>query len=166
VAAKLIIRNLGEDMLYDLLKKENYRPIALQKTIVGHFEAMVSVNGIDTNFIIDTGAAKTVVDLAFARKYKMCLQESTISAGGLGTSSMVLYTIKSVNMLIGEFLLVIPEMYAMDLRHIKESLKKKGVSKPANGVIGADVLIHHKAIIDYANQLLYLQKQVALNGDD
>jgi hypothetical protein len=153
-------------MLFDLLKKENYRPIALQKTIVGHFEVIVTVNGIDTNFIVDTGAAKTIVDLSFARKYKMSLQESTITAGGLGTSSMALYTIKSMNLLIGEFSLFLPVMYAMDLRHVKQSLKNKGVRKPANGVIGADVLLHHKAIIDYANQLLYLQKQVAINGDD
>jgi hypothetical protein len=153
-------------MLYDLLKKENYRPVALQKTIVGHFEAMVSVNGIDTNFIIDTGAAKTVVDLSFAKYYEMSIQETTLSAGGLGTSSMALYTIKSVNLWIGEFSLFIPEMYAMDLRHIKKALKNKGVSKPANGVIGSDVLLHHKAIIDYANQMLYLQKQIVVNGDD
>src|SRR5215831_5962702 len=109
-------------MLYDLLTKENYRPVALQRTIVGHFEAMVSINGIDTNFIVDTGAAKTVIDLAFAKKYELALQESTKSGGGLGTSSMVLYTIKSVNMLIGEFSLFLPEVYSMDLRHIKESL--------------------------------------------
>jgi hypothetical protein len=57
-------------------------------------------------------------------------------------------------------------MYSMDMRHIKQTLKNKGVSKPANGVIGGDVLMHHKAIIDYANQLLYLQKQVSINGDD
>src|ERR1700753_372694 len=136
-------------MLYDILKKENYRPIALQKTIVGHFEVIVSVNGIDTNFIVDTGAAKTIIDLSFARYYDMALQESTISAGGLGTTSMALYTLKSINLLIGEFLLFLPEPYAMDLRHVKQSLKNRGITKPANGVIGSDILLHHKAIIDY-----------------
>ena len=47
-------------MLYDLLKQNNYRPSTLQKTVVGHFEMMVTLDGVDTNFIVDTGAAKTV----------------------------------------------------------------------------------------------------------
>lgn len=153
-------------MLYDLLKKNNYRPAALQKTVVGHFEMMVSLDGIDTNFILDTGAAKTVVDLAFARSQNLQLQESNIHVCGLGSNRMILYRIKSATLMLGEFPLFLPELHAIDLRHIKQSLLEKGVSRPANGIIGADILNHHKAIIDYANQLLYLQKQPVLTFAD
>jgi len=153
-------------MLYDLLKKNNYRPSALQKTVVGHFEMMVSLDGIDTNFIVDTGAAKTVVDLSFARSQDLEIQESTIQVCGLGANRLVLYKIKSATLMVGEFTLVLPELYAIDLKHIKQSLLEKGVAKPANGIIGADVLNYHKAIIDYANQLLYLQKQPLLTCVD
>lgn len=146
-------------MLYDLLKQNNYRPAALTKTVVGHFEMMVSLNGTDTNFIVDTGAAKTVVDLAFARSMELEVQESTIQVCGLGSNRLVLYRIKSATLMVGEFRLFLPELHAIDLKHIKQSLQEKGVSRPANGIIGADVLNHHKAIIDYANQLLYLQRQ-------
>jgi hypothetical protein len=146
-------------MLYDLLKKNNYRPSALTKTVVGHFEMMVSINGTDTNFIVDTGAAKTVIDVSFARAQQLELQESTIQVCGLGSNRLVLYRIKSATLMVGEFTLFLPELHAIDLRHIKQSLIEKGVSRPANGIIGADILNHHKAIIDYANQLLYLQKQ-------
>lgn len=149
-------------MLYDLLKKSNYRPAALQRTVVGHFEMMVSLNGTDTNFIVDTGAARTVVDLSFARVQQLELQESTIQVCGLGSNRLVLYRIKSATLMVGEFPLFLPELHAIDLRHIRQSLSEKGVSRPANGIIGADVLNHHKAIIDYANQLLYLQKQPVL----
>jgi hypothetical protein len=68
--------------------------------------------------------------------------------------------------MVCEFTLFLPELHAIDLRHIKQSLLEKGVSRPANGIIGADVLNHHKAIIDYANQLLYLQKQPVLTCAD
>ncbi len=149
-------------MLYDLLKKNNYRPSALVKTVTGHFEMMLSVNGIDTNFILDTGAAKTVVDLSFARSQNLAVQESTLRVCGLGVSGMVLYTIKSATLMVGEFTLVLPQLHAIDLRHVKQSLLEKGADRPANGIIGADVLNHHKAIIDYAHQLLYLQKQPVL----
>lgn len=146
-------------MLYDLLKKNNYRPSALLKNAAGHFELMVSIDGVDTNFIVDTGAAKTVVDLSFARSQNLLLQESTVQVHGLGVSNMVLYTIKSATLMVGEFTLALPQLYAIDLRHVKQSLLEKGVERSANGIIGADVLNYHKAIIDYANQLLYLQKQ-------
>ncbi len=149
-------------MLYELLKKNNYRPAALQRTTVGHFELMVTIDGIDTNFIVDTGAARTVVDLSFARSQHFELQESNIHVCGLGVNRMILYRIKSATLLIGEFRLFVPELHAIDLRHVRESLKERGITHPANGVIGADILNHHKAIIDYANQLLYLQKQPVL----
>jgi hypothetical protein len=144
-------------MLYDLLKQNNYRPCPLRKTVVGQFELMVSIDGIDTNFIVDTGAAKTVVDLSFARSQHLALQESTIEVCGFGVSRMVLYKIKLATLMVGEFTLLLPELYAVDLRHLKQSLLEKGVDRPANGIIGADALNQHKAIIDYANQLLYLQ---------
>jgi hypothetical protein len=153
-------------MLYDLLKKNNYRPSALYRTIAGHFEMMVSINGVDTNFIVDTGAAKTVVDLSFARSRNLELQESTIPVSGLGVNRMVLYTIRSATLRVGEFTLELPQLHAIDLRHVKQSLREKGVERPANGVIGADLLNHHKAIIDYAGQLLYLQKQPLLSCAD
>ena len=153
-------------MLYDLLKKKNYRPAALQRTVVGHFEMMVTINGFDTNFIVDTGAAKTVVDLNFARSRRMHLQESAIQVCGIGSNRMVLYRVKSASLLVGEMPLFLPEVHAIDLRHIKQSLMEKGVTKPANGIIGADVLNHHMAIIDYANQLLYLRKQPELTFAD
>lgn len=153
-------------MLYDLLKKNNYRPSALLKTVTGHFEMIVSIDGVDTNFIVDTGAAKTVVDLSFARSQNLVLQESSIQVCGLGVSRMVLYKIKSATLMVGEFTLVLPQLHAIDLRHVKQSLLEKGVDRPANGIIGADVLNHHKAIIDYANQLLYLQKQPLLTCSD
>lgn len=153
-------------MLYDLLTQNNYRPSALQKTVVGHFEMLVSIDGIDTHFIVDTGAAKTVVDLSFARLHNLELQESNICVTGLGTNRMVLYRIKSATLMVGEFTLVLPELYSIDLRHVRQSLMEKGVARPANGIIGADILNHHKAIIDYANQLLYLQKQPVLTLAD
>lgn len=146
-------------MLYDLLKRNNYRPSALLKSLSGHFEIMVSINGFDTNFIVDTGAAKTVIDLSFARAQNLVLQESPIPVCGLGVSRMILYRVKAATLMVGEFTLVLPQLHAIDLRHVRQSLLEKGVDRPANGIIGADVLNHHKAIIDYASQLLYLQKQ-------
>jgi hypothetical protein len=43
-----------------------------------------------------------------------------------------------------------------DLSHVNEALIQHK-SKPVHGIIGADVLLKGKAIVDYANYFLYLQ---------
>jgi hypothetical protein len=44
-----------------------------------------------------------------------------------------------------------------DLSHVNEALIQHK-SKPVHGIIGADVLMKGKAIVDYYNHYLYLQK--------
>ena len=43
-----------------------------------------------------------------------------------------------------------------DLSHVNEALIAYK-AKPVHGIIGADVLLKGKAIVDYANYFLYLQ---------
>jgi hypothetical protein len=43
-----------------------------------------------------------------------------------------------------------------DLSHVNEALEAYK-SKPVHGIIGADVLLEGKAIIDYYNHYLYLK---------
>ena len=46
-------------------------------------------------------------------------------------------------------------IYAVDLMHVNEGLVKKGASR-VQGVLGADVLTYHRAVIDYATMSLFL----------
>lgn len=46
--------------------------------------------------------------------------------------------------------------YAVDLTHVNEGLVTKGASR-VQGVLGADVLTCHQAIIDYATMSLFLR---------
>lgn len=50
-------------------KKNNYRKIPLKITRVGHLETQVAIDGIKTNFLIDTGASNTVIDIDFAKTH-------------------------------------------------------------------------------------------------
>jgi hypothetical protein len=43
-----------------------------------------------------------------------------------------------------------------DLSHVNEALLQYK-TKPVDGIIGADVLLNGKAIIDYCNHCLYLK---------
>ena len=43
-----------------------------------------------------------------------------------------------------------------DMSHVNEALKSYK-TKPVDGIIGADILLNGKAIIDYYNHYLYLK---------
>jgi hypothetical protein len=46
-------------------------------------------------------------------------------------------------------------IYAVDLSHVNQGLAMKGASR-VHAVLGADVLMYHRAVIDYATLSLYL----------
>lgn len=45
----------------------------------------------------------------------------------------------------------------MNLDHVNNAFKKVGIAE-IDGVIGADILIRGKAVIDYEKLILYLKK--------
>ena len=49
------------------------------------------------------------------------------------------------------------DLVIFDLSHVNEALTQYKV-KPVHGIIGADVLLKGKAIVDYYNHYLYLLK--------
>ena len=149
-------------MLKDILAKEGYIEIDLQQTIVGHFQIEGIIDGVITDLIVDTGAASTVIDLEFAREHNMGIEATGEQGGGVGSSEMEIFKIQLKEIHIAAFSLQDPVIYAMDFQHMKQSLISKGIEKPAQGVIGADILIPHKAIIDYAAQKLYLKQEGSL----
>ena len=51
------------------------------------------------------------------------------------------------------------ELILIDLQHINNALEKQN-AEPVNGIIGADILIKGKAIIDYDKKYLYLFNKV------
>ena len=56
---------------------------------------------------------------------------------------------------IGKFKLQRTQLILIDLQHINNALQKQN-AEPVNGIIGADILIKGKAIIDYNKKYLYL----------
>jgi hypothetical protein len=65
-----------------------------------------------------------------------------------------LHQIISYNLEFGRFIIRFSDF---DLSHVNEALIQHK-SKPVHGIIGADVLLKGKAIVDYYNHYLYLLK--------
>jgi hypothetical protein len=64
------------------------------------------------------------------------------------------YQTISYNLDFGRFIIRFSDF---DLSHVNEALIQHK-SKPVHGIIGADVLLKGKAIVDYYNHYLYLLK--------
>ena len=141
------------------MNKKKYTRIQLRINFIGHLEADVTVDDVHTVFLIDTGASNTVIDIDFARKNLMEFAAIDEQGGGVGTSEMALFHSQVALFKINDFEIPSFDLYATDFQHVKESLAKKGITSPCNGVIGADILIHYNAVIDYKKKRLYLKKK-------
>ncbi len=138
--------------------KKNYTEISIRKNAIGHLETEVTIDEIETIFLVDTGASNTVIDIGFAKENLLVFEPIDMQGGGVGTSELALFH-KKINLCkINDFEIPSFDLYATDFQHIKDSLLKKGITEPCNGVIGADILVKYNAVIDYRKMKLYLKK--------
>lgn len=140
------------------MKKNKYTQIPVKLNAVGHLEVEVRIDNIKASFLVDTGASNTVIDIGFAKENLLEFASIEELGGGVGTSQMVLFHKKVDLFKINDFEIPSFDLYATDFTHVKDSLAKKGINEPCDGVIGADILIKYKAKINYKKRRLYLKK--------
>lgn len=142
--------------LQDILKKENYKKINFKVSKTQHLLIKASINGVTGNFILDTGASNSCVGFESIEHFNLKAGKSKTKASGAGATDMITKLAKNNTLKIGrwknnEFHLVV-----FDMTHVNQALQQHK-AKPVHGIIGADVLLEGKAIIDYFNHCLYLQ---------
>ncbi|MGV1011028.1 MAG: retropepsin-like aspartic protease [Flavobacterium sp.] len=145
------------ETLLKLLKKDGYQKINFKVSKTQHLLIKASINGVKGNFILDTGASNSCVGFESIELFKLSAGKSKTKASGAGATGMFTQLAKDNLLQLGkwkhsEFHLVI-----FDLSHVNEALVQHK-AKPVQGIIGADILIEGKAIIDYNNHCFYLKK--------
>lgn len=122
-----------------------------------HLMIKIYINKKVANVIIDTGASKTVLDKTRIAKY---VKEKSFDvhdklSSGLGTNTMEsqLTTLKSLR--IGDVEIAGYQTVLLDLSHVNKSYEQIGL-KQVEGVLGSDILLKYKAIIDYPKKELRL----------
>ena len=139
------------------LKTKGYTPIKLNKFPTGHLYLTTEVNNTAATFILDTGAGATVIDKKKNEvKLKLEASESENKAVGAGGSSISLNESLIKDFKIQDYTINDLKVHLMPLDHINNAFKQMGIEE-VDGVIGADILTTGKAIIDYANLILYLK---------
>ena len=116
------------------------------------FHALVNVVVFGKKFkaVVDTGASRTVLDKSTVEKYISAdgLKISDQLSTGLGTNSMESYTLKLKEISIGELEISDLEVAVLDLSAINHAFETLSIN-PVIGVIGGDILVKYKAIINY-----------------
>ena len=142
--------------LQEILKKENYKKINFKVSKTQHLLVKAIINGVSGNFILDTGASNSCVGFEGIEKFELNAGKSKTKASGAGATGMFTQLAKNNSLQIGRWKTAEFHLVIFDLSHVNEALRQHK-AKPVHGIIGADILLEGKAIIDYYNHCLYLQ---------
>ncbi|BAU55352.1 aspartyl protease family protein [Mucilaginibacter gotjawali] len=126
------------------------------------FHPLVNITLFGKPFILvlDTGASKTAFDeilLLQAHEHAVLTTSDKLSTG-LGTNTMISSTAVINDLYIGSFLVETFEVAVLDLSTINIAYSQLGHPEVL-GVLGGDILMKYKAVIDYGEGELRLKPE-------
>lgn len=142
--------------IQELLRKEHYKKINFKVSKTQHLLIKASINGVKGNFILDTGASNSCVGFESIEKFQLQPEHSKTKAAGAGATGMYTQLSKNNFLQMGRWKDTECHLVIFDLTHVNTALIQYK-AKPVDGIIGADILLQGKAIIDYYNHCLYLK---------
>jgi hypothetical protein len=140
----------------EILKKNNYKKINFKVSKTQHLLIKARINGVKGNFILDTGASTSCVGFESIELFQLTAGKSKTKAAGAGATNMLTQQAKDNFLQLGRWKNAEFHLVIFDLSHVNTALQQYK-AKPVHGIIGADVLLEGKAIIDYYNHCLYLK---------
>lgn len=124
-----------------------------------HLSVQLRINGKSAHAIIDTGASKTVFDqerIVHFVKGEQLAENDRLSTG-LGTTTMQSQVVHLKKLQIGRLVMKDYSSVVLNLSHVNKTYETLGL-QPIDGVLGSDILVQYKAVIDYAKKTLTLQE--------
>jgi len=143
------------DEFYTSLKSQGYKKIKLKVSKTNHLIIKAKINGIDGNFILDTGASSSCVDFNDILHFNLVAEDSLTKAAGAGAVGMDTQLSANNLLQLGRWKIDDFSLVIFDLSHVNLALEQYK-AKRVHGIIGADILIKGKAVIDYKGKYFYL----------
>ncbi|MBB1194282.1 acid protease [Flavobacterium sp. SOK18b] len=143
--------------LHNTLKKEKYKKIKFKITKTQHLLIKAKINGVKGNFILDTGASNSCIGFESVSTFQLQPKSSETKASGAGATGMETQLALKNKLQLGTWKDNHFNLVIFDLSHVNTALLAHK-AKPVHGIIGADILMKGKGIIDYFNNCLYLLK--------
>ena len=123
------------------------------------FHVMVKgmIHGKEANFLIDTGASRSVFDPKTIATFidDIQFEKKEGMTAGVGSSDLESSTFFIDSFTIGELEINDYEAVALDLENIHEMYDKLGLPR-IDGILGGDLLKRYKAVINYKAKKLRL----------
>ena len=146
--------------LAEFLSQHGFYRHSLVRNQIGHLQLVGLLHNTPVDILVNTGAASTVVDLSYCRSKGIPTRDTGKLGGGAGGITLAIYALDGATLSLDGHPLRSDGIYAIDLTHVNEGLVTKGACR-VHGVLGADVLTYHQAVIDYATMSLFLHHQSA-----
>lgn len=142
--------------LRTFLTEQNFFRIPLQKLPTGHYKFSAKVNDRLGDFILDTGASTSCIGFHCADFFLLKSEESDIKASGAGATNMDTRISVKNKLQLGAKKVGNIDFVLFDLSHVNEALSQAEAGS-VHGIMGADFLKSHRAVIDYGRNCLYLK---------
>ncbi|UYW01248.1 retroviral-like aspartic protease family protein [Flavobacterium agricola] len=137
------------------LLERNYKKIPFKICKSKHIIINGKVNGVPARFILDTGASNSCISTEDEIEYNITATISGHTATGAGKGGIETKIAKDNTLSLSQWKKSKVTFISLDLSHVNLALVTHNVA-PIDGIIGADILITHKALIDYEKRYLYL----------
>ena len=128
-----------------------------------HFMVQALANGKSIRLLVDTGASRTVFDktrlLSLFNKKEIKFKNVVHKSVGLGTKSMKSQTAVLSELKIGDCEIQNFQLVVLNLEHVNFSYQMIG-DAGIDGVIGSDLLVDLKAVINIQKRELSLKQTV------
>ena len=140
-----------------------FTAVPMRTLLSGHHIVDARVNGKPASLIVDTGANATVLDAAAAKALGVGEGVSMpgIAAGVGGTLRARMARAESIDVVGGDgadVRLRQRRVMIADLSGITATLSKVA-GRPVHGIVGQDALAEHRAVIDVAGPVLFVQAE-------
>lgn len=142
--------------LQGFLKKNKYKKIKFKVLKTQHLLISAKINGVKGSFILDTGASNSCLGFDGISKFQLIAETSENKAAGAGATGMETQLSKNNLLQLSHWKTSKFHLVIFDMQHVNQALNEYK-TKPVDGIIGADILLKGKAIIDYYNHYLYLR---------
>ena len=143
------------ETLNKFLKNKGYCSVNLIFLKTKHYLIEAKINGINGEFILDSGASNSCVCTTQENKFKLETKKSKISASS-ATSEMYNTSISKKNFIVISKWEGLIDLVTFDMSHINKTFNEKEI-KSVDGIIGENNKKKSKAIIDYKSNKLYLK---------
>ena len=122
-----------------------------------HIMVKGTIHGKEANFLIDTGASRSVFDPKTIATFidDIQFEKKEGMTAGVGSSDLESSTFVIDTFSVGDLEIHDYEAVALDLENIHEMYDKLGLPH-IDGILGGDLLRHYRAVVNYKAKKLRL----------